>query len=224
MMNSGIKSSSLEKEGPYLASKFHQLYFFLSPDELFSLFEGLQFSMHPLGGVVKEEHLSVSFQDFVLDYHKKVENFFSKGKKDKMPSYLLTNNTDALYKVETKAKNFLLKVKKPVLFIKPHFFTISGGKVHPTLGSEAIYWGFCLSYPQIFQSSDFEKVDSKFSNTSFFIHLRKKLRTLSQNVTFQTEEKDNIITSYRLGRQFFLRKNPDLQNKKITLAGINNGY
>ena len=213
-----IETSTLEKERPYLASKFHKLHFLLSYEELLLLFKDLEFSIHPLGGLLDEGDLTLAFSSFALAYNKNLENFYCKGVKEKMPSYLLTNDQSALYKVEVGENKYLLKVRKPVVFIKPHFFTISDKKAHSTLGKEAIYWGFCLSYPQIFQDKVFEKVDNRFSNTALFIHLRKKLRSLSKSITFQIDE-DKIVTSYRLGKELCMQKNPDLEKKQIKIFG-----
>jgi len=222
-MTKAIETSTLESEGPYLASKYHKLQFLLSYEELISLFEGLEFSMHPLGGIIEGEDLISSFSNFATNYKENLEDFYLKGTKEKMPAYILTDDRGALYKVEAGENKYLLKVRKPVLFLKPHFFTISEKKIHATLGKEAVYWGFCLSYPQIFQDKVFEKVDSRFSNTSFFIYLRKKLRTLSKSISFQQGE-DKIVTPYRLGNALFSQVHPDLKRKKIRIIGALSEY
>jgi len=216
-----IKKSSIQKEGPYLASKWHKLYFLLSKSEFIELFEGLEFSIHPLGGIIKEKDLFISFEKIASSYGTNLTAFYKEKKAFKMPSYLLTNNRDALYIIDGRENEVMLKIKKPVLYLKPHFFTISEGKVHATLGKEAIYWGFCLSYPQIFQDPEtkkFEKINKRYSNTDLFITLRKKLRSISSCITFLVNDK-KVVSSYRLGKELALQTHPDLKRKNIVLYG-----
>ena len=188
-----IEISSIQKEGPYLASKFQKLNFLVSNKEYKNLFEDLEFSIHPLGGVIETDVLEISKHEFL-------EKTYGLG--EKIPSFILTQDLSALFVVKIDSEKKMLKVRKPVVFLKPLYFTVSEGKTCETLGKDAVYWGWSLSYPQIYQdvkTNRFEKVHDRFKNTNLWKAFRKKLRDISKVISFE-KEGEKITSTFRLGK------------------------
>lgn len=211
MNSSVLEKSTLVKEGPYQVSKFSKLFFLLSANELLDLFSIFSFSIHPLGGLLELTQTTMNKSWFVDNYSKQLDSFFEE-KPFKFSPCLLTKDPRSLYLMETNSERVLLKMKRPVLYLKPLYFSFCGDKVFPALGKETIFWGFSLSYPQIFQdpmTKQFIKVGNEFENTGLFIDFRKKLRSLSSCVSFEKEGK-KIATNFRLGRELKEKKHPDL--------------
>jgi len=216
MSSSVIEKSTILKEGPYQVSKFSKLFFLLSTNELQDLFSISSFSLHPLGGLLDQDQTTISASSFLDNYSKQLDFFFEE-KPFRFSPYLFTKDYRALYLMETNSGKVLLKMKRPVLYLKPLFFSFCGDKVFPALGKETIFWGFSLSYPQIFQdpvTKQFVKVDKRFENTELFIDFRKKLRSLSSCISFEKERK-KIATNFRLGKELREKKHPDLNRLNV---------
>ena len=230
-----LKLSHPSQEGVLNVSKWLKTQVLLSDAEMRSLLDHLNpFSFYNVSEVVTEEVIP---QELFLNAYTRYAQTLKSGKvlEDKelrrFFSAALSVTSEALYKMEVKPGQFLIKAIKPILQMQLHQFLPSklDGKFHPmVLSQDSVSWGLQFSYPQICQNPRtnlFAKVvkSEEFPNTELFDKLMKWLRNFSVPTTFVWEGKKTSVPM-RLGKECFswIEAHPELKEKGIQVYVYSN--
>lgn len=211
-MNS-IPKTTLEKILPFQASKWLHAALLCETYELQNLFAALgSKKIVSLASVNKENEEIISEEKFLKNYSIYLE--LLKNKKSILPSQLhqwftsgISLDLDHFRKIIVGENENIIRIVKPVLQIKPHWFDYSemDQKIRSdTFSLDNISWGLQFSYPQIFedpQTKVIHKVlnEDNFPNTILFKTLQKWMRENSYATPF-------VVGSYRLNAPIRISK------------------
>ena len=153
-----LRTSTPQQEGVYQASKFLKFQVLCDREELEDLFGRMgEFWIYPLTGVGDGQEIAK--ERFLSEWEKWIEEL----KAGRVPSDAMlrsvlacawTKDESLLWKQEVVGGRFIVKMGGPVVQVQAHWFTYSDidGVFRPmTMGPEAVFWGFQLSYPQLYQ-------------------------------------------------------------------------
>jgi hypothetical protein len=140
-------------------------------------------------------------------------------------STVWTAESSALLAVDIAEERSIVRQIKPVIQVQHHTFDYSllDGKFRSMVhGSETIFWGIQLSYPQIYQDIETEDVivlnDGTVPNTSLFRGIQRWLRRESIPTPFSVKgEKQNV--SFRIGKKClpWIQSHPQLHTKNLVV-------
>lgn len=210
---SAIPKCSLESALPFQASKWLHHALLCETFELQSLFAALgNKNIISLAGVNKENTEIISEEQFIKNYALYLD--LLKNKKNFPPSQLhqwftsgISVSLDHFRKIVVGDNENIIRISKPVLQIKPHWFDYSETDQRirsDTFSLDNISWGLQFSYPQIFEdphTKEIHKVltEENFPNTRLFKILQKWMRENSQATPF-------VIGSYRVNAPIRISK------------------
>lgn len=167
--------------------------------------------IYPVGSLQQKGVDALETQDFLDGYNQYIQAL----KEGRLPLDTLFRplfatcwslSSDHLYKMKVNDTHELIRIKKPVIQLQPHYFDYSfhDEKVHSqVLGQEAILWGIQFSYPGLYQDPDTHvvlkvKERDEFPNTKMFKELQRWVRNATSPTRFYIQDKV-INTSIRLG-------------------------
>lgn len=211
-----LSLSSLEKEGPFQASKWVKIQALLDGNEMKKLLEHLdEMRIFSIRGVVPDTGIEIPAKTFLKHYSNWIQALkegrdVSSGDLSKVLSCVWTLDSDALYLLPVNGDRYIPKVRKPAILVQAHFMGYSSEEKNfrpMILGSNSLFWGLQFSYPQIFQRPDtkeFVKVDrsEEFRNTALFSKLRKWMRDFTKPTPFCIDQKI-VNIPMRLGKECF---------------------
>jgi hypothetical protein len=205
-----LKKNSPKNMGPYLGSKWIHYHFFIDQNELEELLAAFNTCyLFPIGKMFLnyENNLQVKI---IKEYKSVIENLKSKvvnlNSINSIFPIAISKTIDAFYLYSPKDNLHTIKIEKPVLQLQVGTFrysSITQTIQLNSLGSDTIFWGFKLSYPQIFQdpkSNQIVKVNANFDNFSYFALVRKWIRENTYPVRFKINQK-KIVTPLRIGKK-----------------------
>ena len=207
-----IAKVALNKALSYQASKWLHYSLLLEVAELQELLSVLGVKIVSLGGVSKEGSEILSEEQFLEHYASYLDQL--KNQKKLFPSQLhqwfttgLSLHLDHFCKISVGENENLIRIVRPVIQIKPHWFDYSetDQKIRSdSFSLDNISWGLQFSYPQIFEdpiTKEIHKVltTEQFPNTKLFKNLQKWMRENSQATPF-------VIGSHKLNAPIRITK------------------
>lgn len=197
----------LQKGADYTPSKWIHLTFFISEKEwevLLSQFpELLLFS---LKNPQKESEIIKDNAFFLSAYKEDVQKFLKGEKlscyKDIFPFALTADPSDLGLK-RVDGDRVLVSIRKPLLLVRPHFFSLSQIDKKITKGKN-IFWGTQLSYPLVYIDPDTHEIQEgmKAKNGAIFKAIRKWLRKNTHYVSILSNQ-EKIECPYRISREIY---------------------
>jgi len=219
-----LKINTPKQMGPYLSSKWISHHFLISSEEFKDLLDLFNTDyVFPIGRVFR--NLKGDFKQELIEAYGKTLEMLKKNEielrllKQSLP-VAISKSPEAFYLFNPKKDAYTVKISKPVLQLQLNMFRYSSFDQTirlNTLGDDCIFWGFKLSYPQIFQdpvSNKIHKIDATFENFSYFAQIRKWMRDKTSPVRFIIEQK-KIASALRIGKKCFSWIHLHPQLKKI---------
>jgi hypothetical protein len=228
-----LRTQTHFQNGAYQGSKWLKFQVLCDPDELEKLFNHLQpFSIYPLTGVISLEQIPMSPAFFLQEYASWIEGLKrgvvpTDAQLRKVLACAFTQTPDALYLQDLSNGRYLVKIAQPVIQVQTHYFTYSSidGVFRPmSMGSDSIFWGIQLSYPQIYQHSEtmdlLESGDTP--NAELFQKVREWIREATRATPFFVDGK-KINVPIRIGKNClsWAGNHPQLKTKSIGIAHAN---
>ncbi len=209
-----MKRSHPKAEGMLQASKWLSHRVLLDSGEMEALLSSLPpFGIYNVSELVSLEKAFISTEDFLSRYIGYVAELKAGLIPDEAPlkpyfSAAFSSTADALYIMEAKEGEYIIKTKEPVVQLGVHHFTFSEEQhafqsmVH---SKGAITWGIQFSYPQLYSNSISQNVvevykDKNSPNTTLFKHLAKWVRAHTTPAAFMGENKPFYAT-FRIGKK-----------------------
>ena len=205
-----LKKADPTQVGPYLCSKWINHHFLVSIEEFKDLLD--MFDTNCFFQIGKMfSNLNVDFKKELTFAYDHTLLMLKEGKidlntlKQSLP-VAIGKSPNAFYLFSPKENIYTVKISKPVLQLQLNTFRYSF--LDKTirlnaLSSDCIFWGFKLSYPQIFQNpktNKIEKIDSTFENFAYFSQIRKWMRDKTSAVRFIIEQK-KVVSTLRIGKK-----------------------
>lgn len=225
-----LRSSTMDQEGPFHASKWLKHQFLIDEEEMVSFLDAIgDVLFFHASGPVSASKASLSKQDFLQVYRSyilAIKNGEAVDEKELRRFFCnyLTNDASCLYQVELPQDRVLIKVAKPVVQMQFHHFFASNvdGKFHSmVMTKESVHWGIQLSFPQIFQdpkTHEYFKVSDStlFSNVLLFKKVISWLRHHAVPTPFLFRGEKTRVP-FRLGKKCFpwIDRHPGLKEKNI---------
>jgi hypothetical protein len=226
-----IENSSLKEKGPLRVSKWLSLGLFLSPKTCEALWDELM----PFFLVHSDRVLHKDFMSDKALFLKNYQLYFQALKEGKIPeesffrkffSFSISCDLKHYYKMNLDDSRFLIKAQKPV--IQSQFFTLGFSfeekKIRPMImGKDVLFWGFQLSFPQLYQSPSSQSIDKiskgpEFPNAELFHRIQRFCRRATRPVFFSYQG-EKIVTPFRLGHDGFdwINEHPQLKTLNLTV-------
>lgn len=203
-----LRTSTLDAEGVYQASKYLKYQVLCNQEELARLFAQLTpFFLYPLTGLSDGE--AIEHARFLSEYGCWIEALRqgrppTDAELRQLLACALTDDLDTLWKQKVPQNRYIIKMAKPVVQIQAHFFTYSpiDGVFRPmTMGFESIFWGLQFSFPQIYQDpKTLEFLEIKPSR--LFQTIKHWVREETRATPFIVDGK-KINVPIRLGKECF---------------------
>lgn len=214
-----LELSTVAEEGIYQGAKYLKYQVLCSQKELAALF-AYPFSIYPLTGIGDAEPIDKNV--FLDEYGAMIDQLQqgqipSDGALRRLFASAWTEDPKSLWKLAVPG-GYLVKLRKPVVQAQAHFFTYSSldQEFRPmTLGTEAIFWGLQLSYPQVYQdpkSHEFFEME----RGGFWEEIGRWIRNYTRPTPFVVDgQKKNV--PIRLGKECFswIRCYPQLHLRGI---------
>ncbi len=210
----------------YQAAKWLKVPVLAEPEEFARLFEKLKnFQLFHLGTPAEIEALRIEKEAFLAS----VGNWTAMLQTGRAPAMAdcrsvlaaaLTSDPGDLRMQALPDGRYLAKIKRPVIQVQAHFFTVSleEKRVHSMVfGKESIFWGVQFSYPQIFMDAgEPKKVDASFANTALFQEIRRWARDETRATPFLIGD-ERVNAPIRLGKNCFswICRHPQLLQCKL---------
>lgn len=208
--------STLQKEGPYQASKWLAVQALLGAEEMDRLLEALPPLSICLGaGVTSQGEGLMPPEDFLSLYRRYVDTLKAGETVDpglfrQAFSSMWTVDLDTVYAMDVGQGRQLIKPRRPCVQLQMHDLGYSpvDHTFRPMVsGPSSLSWGIQFSYPQIFQdpkTAEIHRVDESdaFPNTQLFRQIQRWLRRNSRPTPMvQGESVQNLPV--RLGLDCF---------------------
>ncbi|WP_194848245.1 hypothetical protein [Candidatus Neptunochlamydia vexilliferae] len=227
-----MKRSHPKVEGMLQASKWLSHRVLLDVAEMEELLSSLPlFGIYNVSELVSLDEAFISTEDFLARYIDYISELKAGIIPDEAPlkpyfSAAFSSTADALYIMEAKEGEYIIKTKEPVVQLGRHHFTFSHEQraFHSMVHShEAITWGIQFSYPQLYSNSLNQDVvevykDKNSPNTALFKHLAKWVRTHTNPAAFVGEDKPFYAT-FRIGKKCvkWAADHPQLKQAGLTI-------
>lgn len=224
-----LSISTLAEEGIYQGSKWLKFQVLCDREELKKLFDRLcPFWIYSLTGLKEQNEVCVS-QDTFLDVYGTWIEKLSQGvvptdtQLRSLLAVAFTKDPQALWLQEVPGQKYLVKLRQPVVQVQAHAFSYSpiDQVFRPlSMGSNSIFWGIQLSYPQIYQDpKTMELVENKETiNQELFATIRQWVRDETRPTPFEVDGK-RTNAPIRLGKNCFswIHAHPQLKEQKISV-------
>lgn len=211
-----MKLSHPKDEGVLQTSKCLSHRALVDIGEMQALLDSLPpFSIYNVSEVVSLGNARISAEEFLTKYIDYVTDLKAGIFLDETPlkptfSCVFSSSPDALYAMEVKAGQYIIKPIQPVVQLSFHHFIFSPEllQFHSMVHSkQSVSWGLQFSYPQIYSNSLNGDVVEVFKNknspnTKLFQALAKWMRKATTPVPFLLNSK-KIHASFRLGKGCF---------------------
>jgi len=219
-----LKKADPKQVGPYLCSKWISHHFLVSLEEFKDLLDMFNTNyIFQIGKMFSD--LTVDFKNELIQAYEHTLSVLKEGKidlnllKQSLP-VAIGKSPEAFYLFSPKEDIYTVKISKPVLQLQLNTFRYS--HLDKTirlnaLGADSIFWGFKLSYPQIFQdpnTNKIEKIDSTFENFAYFSQIRKWMRDKTSVARFIIDQK-KVVSTLRIGKKCLSCINLHPQLKEI---------
>ncbi len=213
-----LKTSTLQEEGSYRASKWLSFYCLFSDLELQSIIEKLEvLRVFNLSQVGNEKKLSLDKLDFFNFYKNYLEAMRLDQKEvlgeiSKAMNLGVCFELEDYYKLSVGDNRFIIKNKAPIIQIHPFSFRydrILHKFFDQAKSSDAIFFGLEFKFPQIYQDPKTSKVIEVYKegidiNAKKFKILRRFIKDSSRPARFLIDGEKKVAT-FRVG----------LESKKI---------
>ncbi len=200
--------------GPSLqASKWQKIPVLLDDEEMRALFHALgTFWIVQVSGLIPNGQEIIP-QDAFLDVYHHYLSALKQGETPQDPrlrayfSSVLTVDLEALYAVQVKPDQRLVKVEKPVIQLQAHRFDYSLADQtfrSMVMGADSIQWGIQFAYPHLYQDTQLHvmtvRENEQFPNTALFKRLQRWMREQTIATPFEVNGKRTNVP-IRLGKQ-----------------------
>ncbi len=217
---------------PYSASKWLQIHVLLDKDEMQRMLAMLDPNcrFYLIGSILTSLEGVVETRQFLETYSHYIDALRA-GKSPAEASHrslfssALSVAENMLTREEVGAGETLLRIRGPVIQLRPHRFSYSAvdGKYRSmVLGTETISWGIQIAYPQLCQlpgDLTVHAVNDTFPNTTIFKQLQRWIR---HNTIPTPLEAAGIRTNVpiRLGKEClpWIHRHPHLNQQNITVG------
>ncbi len=232
-MSFPIRTSSLEEEGVFRASKWLKHAILLNTEEMRSLLSLVDpFFLIPASGVLPDADWQVSLEEFLKQYQTYLKWMESDPALPPPPlrrffSLMLSSSLDVFYSMAVAPGKKIIKASLPVIQIQLYhcFFSSFDHQIRSmVLSPESFGWGIQISYPQIYEdpkTHQYSKVlleEDKFSNSKAFKEMVSWLRKNTQPVPLQ--EEGRAYAPFRIGKQSLEKRQTHLGLQKMLSSGV----